>query len=95
MMEREDKRQALVKKFSKKRQILKEGFSKALSFEEKLVYQQKLQKLPRNSSPTRLVRRCPVTGRSKSVYRFFNLSRHVIREMAYSGLLPGVVKASW
>jgi small subunit ribosomal protein S14 len=95
MIAREKKRQALVNKFSQKRKYLKQEFSQATSFEEKLAYHQKLQKLPRNSSPTRLGNRCAVTGRPKSVYRFFNLSRHVIREMAYAGLLPGVVKASW
>ena len=95
MIARNRKRQKLVRKFAPKRQFLKHEFSQAFSFEEKLTIHLKLQKLPRNSSSTRLMNRCAVTGRPKSVYRYFNLSRQVIREMAYEGLLPGVVKASW
>ena len=54
-----------------------------------------LQKLPRNSSPTRLHNRCQQTGRPHAYYRDFGLSRHNLREMAHKGLLPGVTKASW
>lgn len=39
--------------------------------------------------------RCMVTGRPKGYYRFFGLSRHVLREMAHDGVLPGVTKSSW
>ena len=69
--------------------------SETESFEEKLALQQQLQKLPRNSSRVRLNRRCNVSGRPKAVYRHFGLSRHVLRELAHQGLLPGVRKASW
>ena len=95
MIARETKRQKLVNKFSFRRNSLKKEISQALSFEDKLTFHRKLQKLPRNSAPTRLGKRCQITGRPKGVYRFFGLSRHVIREMAYEGLLPGVVKSSW
>jgi small subunit ribosomal protein S14 len=54
-----------------------------------------LQKLPRNSSSTRLHNRCMQTGRPRGFYRDFGLSRHNLREMAHKGLLPGVTKASW
>ena len=54
-----------------------------------------IQDLPTNSSPARLESRCQITGRPKAVYRDFGLSRHVFREMAHEGLLPGVVKSSW
>lgn len=54
-----------------------------------------LQKLPKNSSRSRLHNRCIVTGRPKGYYRFFGLSRHVLREMAHEGFLPGVTKSSW
>jgi small subunit ribosomal protein S14 len=56
---------------------------------------QGLQKLPRNSSPTRLNNRCNVTGRVRSYYRKFGVSRLVLREFALQGKLPGVVKSSW
>ena len=95
MIAREKKRQKLVTKFLQRRNSLKREFSQAISFDDKIACHAKLQKLPRNSSPSRLGNRCLVTGRPKAVYRFFGLSRHVLREMAYEGLLPGVVKASW
>lgn len=95
MIERERKRQRLVAKFQEKRAALREAFKTSESFEEKLALQQQLQKLPRNSSRVRLNRRCNVSGRPKAVYRHFGLSRHVLRELAHQGLLPGVRKASW
>jgi len=95
MIERERKRQRLVAKFQEKRAALREAFKTTDSFEEKLALQQQLQKLPRNSSRVRLNRRCNVSGRPKAVYRHFGLSRHVLRELAHQGLLPGVRKASW
>jgi small subunit ribosomal protein S14 len=54
-----------------------------------------LQKLPRNSSPSRLKNRCEVTGRSRAYMRKFGLSRITFREMASRGLLPGIRKSSW
>nr|YP_010488938.1 ribosomal protein S14 [Desmodesmus abundans]UWJ89514.1 ribosomal protein S14 [Desmodesmus abundans] len=95
MIQREIKRQNLVMKYAKKRAFLKEQMKNASSMTEKYSYQRKLQKLPRNSSPVRLHNRCLVTGRPKGYYRDFGLSRHVLREMAHEGLLPGVRKASW
>ncbi|MEB3336832.1 MAG: 30S ribosomal protein S14 [Leptolyngbyaceae bacterium] len=95
MIEREKKRQKLVDKYAEKRQALKEEFESATSQQKKLEIHRKIQQLPRASSPTRLRNRCWVTGRSRGVYSDFGLSRHVIREMAHQGLLPGVVKASW
>ena len=95
MIERDRKRQRLVAKFQEKRAALREAFKTTESFEEKLALQQQLQKLPRNSSRVRLNRRCNVSGRPKAVYRHFGLSRHVLRELAHQGLLPGVRKASW
>lgn len=57
--------------------------------------QVQLQKLPRNSSPSRLKNRCQVTGRSRGYMRKFGLSRITFREMASLGLLPGIRKSSW
>lgn len=95
MIQRELKRQRLVIKFAKKRFLLKQEMKKASSLKEKLTLHRKLQQLPRNSSPVRLHNRCLVTGRPKGYFRDFGLSRHVLREMAHEGLLPGVRKASW
>lgn len=95
MIEREKKRQRLVEKYKDKRQELKAAFDKATNPQEKLELHRQIQRLPRNSAPSRLRNRCWVTGRSRGYYRDFGLSRHVIREMAHQGLLPGVVKSSW
>jgi small subunit ribosomal protein S14 len=54
-----------------------------------------LAKLPRNASPVRVVNRCAITGRRRAYMRKFGCSRLTFREMALSGLIPGVTKASW
>ncbi len=95
MIERERKRQRLVLKYAEKRNLLKQQIRHATFIEEKIKLYRKLQGLPRNSSPTRLHNRCLVTGRPKGFFRRFGLSRHVLREMAHEGLLPGVKKSSW
>jgi small subunit ribosomal protein S14 len=95
MIQRELKRQRLVMKYAEKRLSLKKQISETISLKEKLDLHKKLQQLPRNSAPVRLHNRCLVTGRPKGYYRDFGLSRHVLREMAHEGLLPGVQKSSW
>jgi small subunit ribosomal protein S14 len=95
MIEREKKRQKLVEKYAEKRETLKEQFETAPTQREKLEAHRKLQQLPRNSAPNRVRNRCWVTGRPRGYYRDFGLSRHVFREWAHQGLLPGVVKSSW
>ena len=95
LIEREKKKIKLVEKFSQKRSALKDAQKKAATFEEKMDIQRKLQKLPRNSNPSRVVRRCSLTGRPKGVYRKFGLSRTKLRELAMSGKLPGIKKSSW
>ena len=95
LIEREKKKIKLVEKFSQKRSALKDEQRKAATFEEKMDIQRKLQKLPRNSNPSRVVRRCSLTGRPKGVYRKFGLSRAKLRELAMAGNLPGIKKSSW
>jgi len=95
MIEREKKREQMVEKYAEKRQTLIEQFENAATQRQKLELQRQIQQLPRNSARTRLRNRCWVTGRSRGVYRDFGLSRHVFREWAHEGLLPGVVKSSW
>lgn len=95
MIEREKKRKKLVEKYAQKRADLKDQFEAATSQQQRLTIHREIQQLPRNSAPTRLRNRCWVTGRSRGFYRDFGLSRHVLREMAHQGLLPGVVKSSW
>jgi small subunit ribosomal protein S14 len=95
MIERERKRQRVVEKYAAKRAELKQAFDREKDPVTKLEIHRKLQQLPRNSARVRLHNRCWVTGRPHAVYRDFGLSRHVLREMAHEGLLPGVVKSSW
>lgn len=95
MVEREKKRQKLVAKYAQKREDLLEQFASATSQQEKVEIHRQIQQLPRNSAPTRGRNRCWLTGRPRGYYRDFGLSRHVLREMAHKGLLPGVVKSSW
>ena len=96
MVEREKKRQRLVKKYAAKRAALKEiATNDDLPMEERFKARLKLAQLPRNSSPTRLHNRCLVTGRPKAYYRKLKMSRIALRELASDGLIPGMVKSSW
>ena len=86
----------LIEKFSVRRKSLKKKImNKDLSIEERLLIQNKLNYLPRNSSSIRFRNRCKLTGRTRGVYRKFGLSRITFRELALKGELPGVTKASW
>jgi len=96
MVERNNKRRRLAKKFKVRRTRLKAiAADRKLPAEERFAARLKLAELPRNSSPTRVRNRCEMTGRPRSVYRKFKLSRLALRELASSGALPGVVKSSW
>jgi small subunit ribosomal protein S14 len=95
MIEREKKRARLIAKYADKRAELKEQLRTATSAAQKLEISRQIQRLPRDSSPTRHRNRCMVTGRPRGYYRDFGLSRNVLREWAHEGLLPGVVKSSW
>lgn len=96
MVAREDKRARLVRKYAEKRKALKAIIQNPESSpEEKLEAQEKLQNLPRNSSPVRRRNRCQVTGRPRGYYRKFGLARNKLREAAMKGMIPGLTKSSW
>ncbi len=96
MMQRELKRSRTVNKYAAKRAALKAMIKNPeTAMEERLEAIQKLQKLPRDASPTRQQRRCRLTGRPHAVYRKFGLSRNKLREIAMRGEVPGLTKASW
>ncbi|KAH9556028.1 hypothetical protein CY35_07G003800 [Sphagnum magellanicum] len=95
LIQREKKKQKLEQKYRIIRQLIKKKMGEALSLDEKWQFHKQLQSLPRNSAPNRLHRRCFLTGRPRANYRYFGLSRHVLREMAHACLLPGVTKSSW
>lgn len=95
MIQREEKRKRLVAKYTKKRDNIKEQLALMSSYQDKLKLLKEQQRLPRNSAPSRQRNRCWVTGRSRSYYKDFGLSRHVLREMAHEGTIPGLTKSSW
>ena len=96
LIQRNLKRERLVRKYSKKRLSLKKIIkNKKTSPEERIDYINKLSKLPKNSSPWSLRNRCFVTGRPRGNYRKFKLSRIAFRELANDGKLPGITKSSW
>mgnify|MGYP005661928035 FL=1 len=96
MIARENKRTKLTARYAEKRAAFKATIvSTTASDEEKWEAQIKLQKLPRDASPVRQVRRCQITGRPHGVYRKFKMCRNKIREAAMRGDLPGLTKASW
>jgi small subunit ribosomal protein S14 len=81
---KQKKREYLVKKYAETRRKLKAEKNFAA-----------LADLPRDSSATRSRRRCELTGRPRATLRKFKITRHMLREMALKGLIPGLKKASW
>ncbi len=91
-----NKRIKMVKKYEKKRKKLKKIImDKKISLEERFKAQQKLSKLPKNSSRIRIMNRCQITGRPHGVYRKLKISRIALRELGLEGKIPGMVKSSW
>jgi small subunit ribosomal protein S14 len=96
LIQRELKRDKLAAKYSKKHEELKAIATDAKkSDEERAAARLALQKLPRNANPTRQRNRCGITGRPRGTFRQFGLARSKIRELAFVGDIPGIVKASW
>jgi small subunit ribosomal protein S14 len=96
LMQRQDKREKLVAKFAKKYAELKAIADDAKkSDEQRYAARLELQKLPRNAYPTRLRNRCSLTGRPRGTFRKFGLGRSKIRDLAFKGDIPGMIKASW
>ena len=96
MVARDVRRKKAVDKYAAKRAELKKAVSNInLSEEDRAAAVVALQKMPRNSSPSRVRNRCAMTGRPRGYYRRFGLSRNKLRELMMRGEVPGVVKASW
>ncbi|MDP3650157.1 MAG: 30S ribosomal protein S14 [Rhodoferax sp.] len=96
LIQRELKRDQLAAKYAKKYAELKAiaGDAKRTD-DERAAARLGLQKLPRNANPTRQRNRCAITGRARGTFQHFGLGRSKIREMAFAGEIPGIVKASW
>jgi small subunit ribosomal protein S14 len=96
MINKEGKRSKLVKRYAETRKKLREQvIDQTLSDEARRDAMFKLQKLPRDSSASRVRRRCQLTGRPHGFYRKFGLGRNKLRQATMNGDVPGVVKASW
>jgi small subunit ribosomal protein S14 len=95
-IERNKKRIKLAAKFAARRAELKASLvNPAATDEEFYAAQKNLQKLPRNSSATRIRNRCSLSGRPRAYIRKFGVSRITFRELALNGKIPGVIKSSW
>ena len=91
-----NKRIKLSNKYYKKRKELKNiVMNKKLPLEDRFKAQQKLSKLPRNSSKNRVMNRCQISGRPHGVYRKLKISRIALRKLGLEGKIPGMVKSSW
>lgn len=90
------KREKMAEKYANRRLKLKKvAMDKNASPEERFQATLKLAEMPRNSAKIRVRNRCKLTGRSRSYYRKFGLSRVELRQMASFGEIPGLVKSSW
>jgi len=96
LINREEKRAKTVAKFAAKRVELFAVINNVnLTDEQRAEARQKLQELPRNSSPSRQRNRCALTGRPRGVFSKFGLCRNKLREIAMRGEIPGMTKSSW
>lgn len=95
-IEKNNKRKVLAKKYGQYRAELRaKTVDMKLSEEERALARKKLQALPRDTNPNRVITRCEISGRPRGNYRKFGLSRIAFRQLALDGKLPGVTKASW
>ena len=96
VINRQAKREAMVKKYAEKRkQLLAIINDQKATDDAKDQARAKLQAFPRDASPVRLRNRCAMTGRPRGTFRKFGLARNKIRELAFKGDIPGIIKASW
>jgi small subunit ribosomal protein S14 len=95
-VEKNNRRKRMVKSYSSRRAKLKAiVHDKTLPVEERFAATLKLAEWPRNSSKTRVMNRCELTGRPHAVFRKHRLSRIALRDLGNMGLIPGLVKSSW
>ena len=96
MIERDQKRRRLAKKYDAKRKALKEIIAdQSKPADERFMAAMKLAEIPRNASETRIRNRCLVSGRPRAFYRKLKMSRIALRELGSQGKIPGLVKSSW
>jgi small subunit ribosomal protein S14 len=90
---RNAKRERMAARDKTKRATLKDiVMDRTLPVEDRF---EATMRLPRNGAKVRVKLRCAITGRARANYRKFKLSRIALRDLASSGQIPGMVKASW
>lgn len=95
-IKKNNKRKEISKKyFAHRKELREKAVDMKLSDEDRAAARKKLQDLPRDTNPNRVITRCELTGRPRGNYRKFGLSRMAFRALALDGKLPGVTKASW
>ena len=95
-IEKNKRRRNMVARYAARRAELKRvAEDESLTLEERFQARLKLAALPRNSAAVRIRNRCEVTGRPRGYYRKLKMSRIALRDLASSGLVPGMVKSSW
>jgi small subunit ribosomal protein S14 len=95
-IEKNKRRERMVKQFAARRAKLKAvADDMSLPAEDRFAARLKLAAMPRNGSRVRIRNRCELSGRSRSFYRKFKLSRIALRDLASNGQIPGMVKSSW
>ena len=95
-IEKQKRRERLVKQnFERRSELREKGKDMRLSEEERFAARISLNKMRRDTSPSRLRNRCQITGRSRGNLRKFQISRICFRKLAGMGMIPGVIKASW
>ena len=95
-IDKNKKRMYMVDLHKEKRGVLKKTIrDKTVSQEDRFKAVLKLAALPKNGSKIRVRNRCEITGRPRGNYRKFAMSRIAFRDLASSGQLPGITKASW
>ena len=95
-IEKNNRRKRMVQNQKASRENLKKiANDESLPFEERFNAMVKLSQKPRNSSKVRVKNRCSLTGRPRAYHGYFNVSRVMLRELALSGLIPGLKKSSW
>ena len=95
-VERNKNRVKLAKKWAGRRERLKAiANDESRPLEDRFLARLKLAEVPRNAAPVRQRNRCELSGRPRGTYRKFKLSRIALRELASTGQIPGMVKASW
>ncbi len=95
-IEKNNRRKRMVENQKASRENLKKiANDESLPFEERFAAMVKLSQKPRNSSKVRVKNRCSLTGRPRAYHGYFDVSRVMLRELALSGLIPGLKKSSW